>query len=52
MLNNADLAKVIGALWDDFVSVSILFYAIAVYEGYKFSVFRRSNVSSATDKPL
>jgi hypothetical protein len=47
MLNNADPAKVISAMWDDFVSVSILFYLIAVYEGYKFSAFRPSNVTSA-----
>jgi hypothetical protein len=47
MLNNADSAKVISALWDDFWSASILFYAIAVYEGYKLSVFRPSNVTAA-----
>jgi hypothetical protein len=51
MLNNADSAKVTSALWDDFWSASILFYAIAVYEAYKFSVFRSSSVSSAPDKP-
>jgi hypothetical protein len=51
MLNNADSAKVISALWDDFWSASILFYAIAVYEGYKLSVFRSSNVTSAPDTP-
>ena len=50
MLNNADSATVIAAMWDDFLSASILFYAIAVYEGYKFSTFRSSNVSSAPDK--
>jgi hypothetical protein len=47
MLNNADPTKVMSAMWDDFMSVSVLFYAIAVYEGYKFSVFRSSSVSSA-----
>jgi hypothetical protein len=52
MLNNADSTKVISALWDDFWSASILFYALAVYEAYKFSVFRSSNVSSAPDKAL
>jgi hypothetical protein len=51
VLNNADSAKVISAMWDDFWSASILFYAIAVYEGYKFSSFRSSNVTSAPDKP-
>jgi len=51
MLNNADSVKVISAMWDDFLSVSILFYAIAVYEGYKLSVFRSSNVTSPPDKP-
>jgi disulfide bond formation protein DsbB len=50
MLNNADSAKVISALWDDFLSASILFYAIAAYEGYKFSSFRSSNVTSVPDK--
>ena len=49
MLNNADSAQVISALWDDFLSASILYYAIAVYEGYKFSVFRSSAVTSAPD---
>ncbi len=52
MLNDADPAKVISAMWDDFMSASILFYAIAVYEGYKFSVFRPSNVTSAPEKRL
>ncbi len=50
MLNNADSTKVVSALWDDFLSVSILFYAIAVYEGYKFSVFRPSNVALEPDR--
>ena len=49
MLNNADPAKVISAMWDDFISTSVLFYAIAAYEGYKFSAFRPSNVSSGSD---
>ena len=51
MLNNSDSGKVMSALWDDFLSTSVLFYAIAVYEGYKFSTFRSSNVISAPDKP-
>jgi hypothetical protein len=38
MLNTADTSKVINLMWDDFLSASILFYAIAVYEGYRFSV--------------
>ena len=49
-LNDVDSAKVLSALWDDFLSVSILFYAIAVYEGYKFASFRSSNFSSAPEK--
>src|SRR5882762_579743 len=49
MLNNADPTKIINAMWDDFVSASVLFYAIAAYEGYKFSAFRPSSVSSALD---
>lgn len=40
MLNNTDTRKVISAMWDDFTSVSLLFYAIAAYEGYKFSAIR------------
>ena len=42
MLNNADPAKVVEAMWDDFLSASVLFYAIAIYEGYRFSIFRKS----------
>jgi hypothetical protein len=49
MLNNADPAKVISAMWEDFVSMSIVFYALAAYEGYKFSAIRPSNVSSAPE---
>jgi len=49
MLNNADPAKVISAMWEDFMSISVLFYALAAYEGYKFSAIRPSNVSSAPD---
>jgi hypothetical protein len=36
-LRDVDFATTMSALWDDFLSTSILFYAIAVYEGYKFS---------------
>jgi hypothetical protein len=50
MLNSADPAKVAGVMWDDFLSASILFYAIAVYEGYRFSVVRPSKVGSAPEK--
>jgi hypothetical protein len=46
LLNEADPAKVISAMWEDFMSASFLFYAIAAYEGYKFSAVRPSNVSS------
>src|SRR5262249_51637433 len=49
MLNNADPAKVISAMWEDFTSVSIVFYALAAYEGYRFSAIRPSNVPSAPD---
>jgi hypothetical protein len=49
MLNDADPTKVISAMWEDFMSTSIVFYALAAYEGYKFSAIRRSNVSSALD---
>ena len=40
MLNHADPTKVAAAMWDDFLSTSILFYAIAIYEGYRFSLVR------------
>ena len=40
MLNHADPAKVLDFMWDDFLSASVLFYAIAIYEGYRFSVVR------------
>jgi hypothetical protein len=49
MLNDADPTKVISAMWEDFMSTSIVFYALAAYEGYKFSAIRPSNVSSALD---
>jgi hypothetical protein len=50
MMHDADSAKVMSALWDDFMSTSILFYAIAAYEGYKFSTVQPSNISSAPDQ--
>jgi hypothetical protein len=50
-LNNVDPAKVVDVMWEDFLSASILFYAIAVYEGYRFSVVGPSKVSSAPEKP-
>jgi hypothetical protein len=40
MLNNADPSKVISAMWEDLMSMSILFYALAAYEGYRFSAIR------------
>jgi hypothetical protein len=49
MLNNADPGKVISLMWEDFMSMSIVFYALAAYEAYKFSTVRPSNVSSAPD---
>jgi hypothetical protein len=49
MLNDADPAKVISAMWEDFMSASVLFYAFAAYEGYKFSAIRPSKISSAPD---
>ena len=52
LLNDADPAKVISAMWEDFMSASFLFYAIAAYEGYKFAAFRPSNVSSGADEAL
>jgi hypothetical protein len=44
VLANVDYAKAGSALWDDFLSTSILFYAIAVYEGYRFSIVRRKPI--------
>ena len=52
MLNNAEPTKVISVMWEDFMSTSIVFYALAAYEGYKFSAIRPSNVSSAPDTTL
>lgn len=49
VLNNTDTAKVISAMWEDFISASFLFYAIAAYEGYKFSAIRPSNISSGSE---
>ena len=49
VLSNTDTAKVISAMWEDFISTSFLFYAIAAYEGYKFSAIRASNVSSGSE---
>ena len=43
-LNDADLSKVMDVMWNDFMSTSILFYAIAVYEGYRFSVVRQKPI--------
>jgi hypothetical protein len=41
----------VDVMWEDFLSASILFYAIAVYEGYRFSVVRPSKVSVVPEKP-
>jgi hypothetical protein len=38
---DVDYSRAASVLWDDFVSTSILFYAIAAYEGYRFSAVRR-----------
>ena len=39
---NVDGAKVIAIMWDEFLSTDILFYALAIYEGYRFSIARRT----------
>ena len=44
MLNEADPTKVADLMWDDFLSASVLFYAIAVYEGYRFSIVRKQPI--------
>ena len=49
LLSNTDTPKVISAMWEDFMSASFLFYAIAAYEGYKFSAIRPSNVPSGSE---
>jgi len=49
LLSNTDTPKVISAMWEDFMSASFLFYAIAAYEGYKFSAIRPSNVCSGPE---
>ena len=46
MLNHADPGKVATLMWDDLLSTSILFYAIAVYEGYRFSIVRPTPASA------
>ena len=46
ILENVDYAKATSALWNDFLSTSILFYAIAVYEGYRFSIVRPKPVAN------
>jgi hypothetical protein len=45
-------AAIVGAMWEDFISASVIFYALAAYEGYKFSAIPPSNVSSAPVRPL
>jgi hypothetical protein len=40
-LASLDYAKVATLMWDSFLSTDILFYAIAVYEGYRFSLVGR-----------
>ena len=45
MMHDADPAKVMSAIWEDLMSTSVLFYAIAAYEAYKFSTVRPSNNS-------
>jgi hypothetical protein len=44
MLNHADPTKVVDLMWDDFLSASVLFYAITVYEGYRFSIVRAKTI--------
>jgi disulfide bond formation protein DsbB len=45
MMHDADPAKVMSAIWEDLMSTSVLFYAIAAYEAYKFSAVPPSNIS-------
>lgn len=49
VLNNADPVKVLNALWEDFFSTSILFYAIAMYEGYRFSVLQPARAPTISE---
>lgn len=51
ILNNIDYAKAASALWNDFLSTSILFYAIAAYEGYRFSFRRRTAETLSANQP-
>jgi hypothetical protein len=44
VLANVDYAKASSVMWDNFLSTGILFYGIAVYEGYRFSVTRQKSV--------
>jgi hypothetical protein len=43
-LSEVDPTKVMDVMWNDFMSTSVLFYAIAVYEGYRFSVVRQKPI--------
>jgi len=46
MMHDADPAKVMSAIWEDLMSTSVLFYAIAAYEAYRFSAVRPSPTPS------
>lgn len=47
MMHDADPTKVMSAIWEDLLSTSVIFYAIAAYEAYKFSAVQASNISPA-----
>lgn len=51
MMHDVDPAKVLSAMWEDLMSMSIVFYALAAYEAYKFSTVRPSNISAAPKQP-
>ena len=53
-LANVDYSKAALVMWDDFLSGSFLFYAIAVYEGYRFSKTTENGLKKKEqqDKPV
>jgi len=50
-MHDVDPAKVLSAMWEDLMSMSIVFYALAAYEAYNFLTVRPSNVSAAPKQP-
>jgi len=43
-------AAIVGAMWEDFISASVLFYALAAYEGYKFSAIPQMSLQHRSER--